>query len=52
MDIYTRCKLAGVEFVRSMIEMDPNFKNKRKFSEEIDLYEKIAIKDMNDQQMG
>ena len=43
MDIYTKCKLTGVQFTKSMILMDPEFKNKRKFSEEIDLYEKVAF---------
>jgi len=38
MNIYAECKLTGAEFVKSMIEMDPDFKNKRRFSEEIDKY--------------
>lgn len=36
MEIYQQCRLSGVEFTKSMIQMDPEFINKRRISEEID----------------
>jgi hypothetical protein len=32
MEIYSACRLSGLEFTKSMIQMDPEFPSKRKFS--------------------
>jgi hypothetical protein len=36
MAIYSRCRLSGMEFTKSMIQMDPEFALKNRISEEID----------------
>lgn len=33
MDIYSQCRLSGIEFTKSMIQMDPEFQGKRKVSD-------------------
>ncbi len=35
MCIYSAARLSGVEFTKSMIQMDPDFANKRRLSQEI-----------------
>lgn len=39
MDIYSQCRLSGVEFTKSMIQMDPEFQGKRKISDEVEEFE-------------
>ena len=39
MAIYSQCRLSGMEFTKSMILMDPEFTNKQRLSEEIDVLE-------------
>jgi hypothetical protein len=36
MEIYSACRLSGLEFTKSMIQMDPEFPSKRKFSEDLE----------------
>jgi hypothetical protein len=38
MKIYEKCTLSGIEFTKSMIQMDGDFKAKKIFSEEVDYY--------------